>query len=91
MTPTLKRKFVLNNAEGLHARPATTLVKIANEFNAKLHLLHGNERVDLKSIMGVLSLGVPQGSEVVIEAVGDDADRALIKIIDFLNQLNLKK
>ncbi len=91
MTPTLKKRFVLRHPAGLHARPVTNLVKIANAFDAKLQLICKDEAVDLKSIMGVLSLGVPAGTEVFIKASGHDAEAALAKITDFFNQLQTTK
>ncbi len=60
------------NEVGLHARPATYLIQKANEYKCGLWIEEGERRVNAKSLLGVLSLGVVQGTEICI--VGDGAD-----------------
>ncbi|MFW6319858.1 MAG: HPr family phosphocarrier protein [Bacillota bacterium] len=86
----MRKDFVIANDQGVHARPATTLVKKANEFNSKITLHHENKSVDLKSIMGVLSLGIHRGSLITIEAEGEDAQAALRALTDLINDFNLQ-
>lgn len=67
----------MNNEQGLHARPADLLVKLANRFEAKIELVKDHERVDGKSILSVLTLAAVQGTQLCIEADGRDAEAAL--------------
>ncbi|GBG96925.1 phosphocarrier protein HPr [Lactococcus termiticola] len=65
---------------GIHARPATLLVQTASKFTSEINLEYKGKSVNLKSIMGVMSLGVGQGADVTISAEGADADEALATI-----------
>lgn len=84
----MEKEFVITNEQGIHARPATKLVQLANEFDSDLYLHYNGQTVDLKSIMGVLSLGVTRGSLVIIRAEGTDDNEALKKISKFFMELN---
>ena len=86
----MRKEYVLSNDEGLHARPATTLVSKANQFKSDLTITYEDTTVDLKSIMGVLSLGAERGSLVVVEAKGKDETDAIKAITEHIQQLNLK-
>jgi phosphocarrier protein len=76
----LRKKIIVKNKQGLHARPAASFVQIANKFDAKVTVKHGNEEVNGKSIMGILMLGAGKGSSIIIEAEGDDAHSALAEL-----------
>ena len=65
-------KITLKNETGLHARPATILVNQASKFSSNINLIYNGKSVNLKSIMGVMSLGVPTKATVEIEAEGED-------------------
>lgn len=82
--------FIISNEQGIHARPATALVQKANEFKSKSSITFEGRTVDLKSIMGVLSLGVTRGSMITIRIEGEDEIEALKGISRFIAQLNLK-
>ncbi|MBD1381622.1 phosphocarrier protein HPr [Metabacillus arenae] len=69
--------FIITNDSGLHARPATALVNTVNSFIAEVNLEANGRTVNLKSIMGVMSLGVSKGTTVKISAEGSDADEAI--------------
>ncbi len=86
----IRKEFVIAHPSGLHARPATLIVKIANRFDCELRITHEGETVDLKSIMGVLSLGVDKGALVVIEAEGEDELRAMEAISDHITEMNIQ-
>lgn len=86
----MRKEFVISNQEGLHARPATTLVSKANQFKSDITITYDDTTVDLKSIMGVLSLGAERGSLVVIEAKGSDETKAMEAISEHIRQMNLK-
>ncbi len=73
----LKKKFTIINKLGLHARAASSLVKVANSFDADVNISKDELRVNGKSIMGVLLLAASQGSIIQVEADGPDEKQAL--------------
>lgn len=80
---TMERKEYHVIAEtGIHARPATLLVQTASKFNSDINLEYKGKSVNLKSIMGVMSLGVCQGADVVITAEGPDEADAMAGITE---------
>jgi len=81
-----EKKFMITAETGIHARPATQLVNKAGQYEAEVTLEYKGKSVNLKSIMGVMSLGVGQGSEVTIKAEGQDAEDALKGIEEIMNQ-----
>ena len=74
---TLKKKLKVMNPQGLHARPASILVRIANKFESEIKFSKDNETVNGKSIMGIMMLAAEQGSEIEIEVTGDDEVQAM--------------
>jgi len=72
--PKIVKEIVLKNAQGLHARPAALFVQIATRYNSEVTIRRGDEVVNGKSIMGLLTLGVQPGSTIVLEIDGDDAE-----------------
>lgn len=73
----LKKEFMIINKLGLHARPASNLVKTASSFEADVHISKDDLRVNGKSIMGVLLLAASQGSTIQVETNGLDEEQAL--------------
>ena len=73
----VRKKIVVKNKLGLHARPAALFVQTANKFDSHIVVEKDNERVNGKSIMGILTLGAERGSSIIIEAEGEDADTAM--------------
>ena len=71
------KKLTVKNTQGLHARPAALFVQVANKFNSRISVKRGDEKVNGKSIMGILMLGAEKDSEIIIEAEGDDAQMAI--------------
>ena len=84
-----KREFHIIAETGIHARPATLLVQAASKFNSDINLEYNGKSVNLKSIMGVMSLGVGQGAVVTITADGDDAKEAIEAIADTMKKEGL--
>jgi phosphocarrier protein len=79
------KKLEIKNKLGLHARAAAQLVQTVNKFSAQVSLSADGQTVDGRSILGVMTLGAPQGTKIEIEADGDDAEkavRAIEKLID---------
>ncbi|EFB62966.1 phosphocarrier protein HPr [Lactobacillus gasseri] len=84
-----KREFHIVAETGIHARPATLLVQAASKFNSDINLEYNGKSVNLKSIMGAMSLGVGQGADVTITADGDDAKEAIEAIADTMKKEGL--
>lgn len=72
-----QKQFTVTADTGIHARPATLLVQTASKFDSDIQLDYKGKKVNLKSIMGVMSLGIGQGAEIVISAEGSDEQEAL--------------
>ncbi|MGX7200358.1 phosphocarrier protein HPr [Enterococcus nangangensis] len=86
-----KRDFHIVAETGIHARPATLLVQTASKFNSDINLEYKGKSVNLKSIMGVMSLGVGQGSEVTISAEGADEAEAIVAIEETMKKEGLSE
>lgn len=76
----IKKKLIVKNKQGLHARPAALFVQIANKFDSRITVRRDKEAVNGKSIMGILMLGAEKGSSIIIEAEGDDAHLAITEL-----------
>jgi phosphocarrier protein len=76
----IAKKVTVKNKQGLHARPAALFVQLANKFESTINVKKGKEKVNGKSIMGILMLAAGQGSQIVIEAEGDDAQTAILEL-----------
>lgn len=85
-TPTVRRLVKVVNPQGLHARPADMFVRTANKFGASVQITKGNESVDGKSILSILTLAAEAGSELEIAATGPDADQALVALCGLVEQ-----
>lgn len=75
-----EKTFEIINESGLHARPVTALVQAASRFASTIELEYNNKKVNLKSIMGVMSLAVAKGGIVRITAEGEDETEAIAAI-----------
>ena len=69
---------------GLHARPATVAVNAASKFKSEVKVAYNGKTVNVKSIMGVMSLGIPTQSEITISCDGEDEEEAIKQIEDIL-------
>ncbi|KZZ85234.1 MULTISPECIES: phosphocarrier protein HPr [Bacillaceae] len=72
-----EKTFKVTAESGIHARPATVLVQTASRFDADINLEYNGKTVNLKSIMGVMSLGIAKDSEIKITASGSDESEAI--------------
>ena len=71
---------------GLEVRPVAVLVQVANQYNSSIYVESGNKKVNAKSIMAVMSLGVKKGNEVIITAEGEDEEDAIAEIQKVLEE-----
>lgn len=78
------RKVIVRNEVGLHARPASLFVQTANKYLSRIYIELDGKRVNGKSIMGVMSLGVFQGEEITIIAQGEDETEAIEDLTDLI-------
>ncbi|MFJ5713498.1 phosphocarrier protein HPr [Neobacillus novalis] len=84
-----EKQFKVIADTGIHARPATLLVQTASKFDSEITLEYKGKKVNLKSIMGVMSLGIGQGADIKIAAEGSDADLALSSLEETLKKEGL--
>ena len=73
----VSKEVVINNQVGLHARPATFFIQKANEFKSSIWIEKDERRVNAKSLLGIMSLGIVTGSTVTLSAVGPDEEAAV--------------
>lgn len=81
----VEKTVVINNPQGLHARPAELFARLASQFESEIKVGRVDHMVDAKSILHVLTLGAAQGTELTLSAVGADAQdalEALVRLVD---------
>lgn len=81
----ISREVVITNAIGLHARPATFFIQKANSFKSSVWVQKEDRKVNAKSLLGVLSLGIAQGMSITLIADGSDEDEALAGLAELVN------
>lgn len=85
----VEKQFKVIAETGIHARPATLLVQTAGRYNADIDIEYKDKRVNLKSIMGVMSLGIGQGANIKIIVNGNDEEKALTDLGELLKKEGL--
>jgi len=83
----VSKEVIVKSATGLHARPATLLVKKASSFKSDVSIEFDGKKANIKSLIGVLSLGVTKNATVNVVSSGDDETLALEEIVKLLNSL----
>ena len=78
------KDVVINNQVGLHQRPATFFIQKANEFKSSVWVEKEDRRVNAKSLLGVLSLGIVGGTKIRIIVDGPDEESALNALVDLV-------
>ena len=71
------KEIVVRCESGLHNRQATYFVQKANEFESRIYLESGSRKMNAKSLLGIMSLGIATGTTVTLTAVGNDAEAAV--------------
>jgi phosphocarrier protein len=82
----MTKDFLVSNKLGIHARPAAMFVKTANRFSCDIFVEKDGEKVNGKSIMGLMMLAAGPGSKVTVHAQGHDAHKALIELETLINR-----
>lgn len=85
----VEKQFTVISDTGIHARPATLLVQTASRFVADIDLEFKDKKVNLKSIMGVMSLGIGKGAEIKIIVDGSDEQEALAALQQLMEKEGL--
>lgn len=81
-----EKTFTITAETGVHARPATLLVNKAGQFESEVEIAYNDKTVNLKSIMGVMSLGIPKGAQIKITANGSDEAEAINGIEEVIKE-----
>ena len=81
----ISRDITITNASGLHARPATFFIQKANTYKASLWIEKDERKVNAKSLLGVLSLGIAKDMTVTLIADGQDENAAIAGLVELVN------
>lgn len=79
------QEVTINNEVGLHARPATFFIQKANEFKSDIWVEKDERRVNAKSLLGVLSLGITKGTTITLLADGSDEKEAVAALSELVS------
>jgi phosphocarrier protein HPr len=82
----IEREATIVNQDGLHARPAAKIVRLASSFNSEIELFKDGMAVNGKSIMGVMMLAAECGSSIMVRADGPDAEQAVDAITQLVSE-----
>lgn len=82
----VEKRVVVKLPTGLHARPAALFVQEANKYVSEIFVQKGEKKVNAKSIMGIMSLAVAKGTEIVISADGPDAGKAVEALAEMISK-----
>ena len=82
----LKGKIKITNKLGLHARAAAKLSHLANRFSSDIFLLYNGDRVNAKSLLGILTLAASVGSDIELELDGKDEKKAFNEILSLFDR-----
>lgn len=87
----VKKNFVVTSQTGIHARPATDLVIAADQFKSNIKVTANDRTIDMKSIMGLMSLGMYKGQVFIMSISGEDEEDAMEKLTNLLLENGLAK
>lgn len=80
----ITKQILINIPNGLEARPVALLVQVASQYECSIHVVSEDKRVNAKSIMGMMSMGIASGETVTVEADGPDEKEAIENIEKYL-------
>lgn len=81
----ITKKIVIEIKSGLEARPVALFVQVASQFESSIYVEYGSKKVNAKSIMGMMTLGLAAGEEVTVIAEGPDEEEAIESIKKYLS------
>ena len=82
----MEKQVTVHLKSGLQARPAALFVQKASNFSSEIYIMNGNKKVNVKSIMGLMSLAISSGSTITLVADGSDEKQAIQSLEDFLKK-----
>lgn len=80
----IQKKMTINISTGLEARPVAVFVQVASQFDSSIYVEVGTKKVNAKSIIGMMTLGLDVGESVVVSADGADEEKAIAEIEKYL-------
>lgn len=80
-----KKPITIKIPSGLEARPVALLVQVASQYESNIYVEYGEKKVNAKSIMGMMTLGLSAGESVVVSAEGADEEEAIMNIEKYLS------
>lgn len=83
-----EKNVVINNEVGLHARPAASLVQFVKNIPGDVEIVKDGKVGNAKSIFNVMSLGVSKGTEITIRVIGEDEEKYVDEIVEFIENLS---
>lgn len=83
----ITRDIIVKSSTGLHARPATLLVKKASSFKSDVYIEFNGKKANVKSLIGVLSLAVTNGANITVSASGDDETLAVEEVCKLIETM----
>ena len=87
----IKKPITIQLSTGLEARPVAQLVQVASQFNSEIYVEIGRKKVNAKSIMGMMTLGLDSGEEITLSANGDDEEAAMTSIEKYLSNKSIDR
>ncbi|MBR2765364.1 MAG: HPr family phosphocarrier protein [Blautia sp.] len=81
----IRKPVTINLSTGLEARPVAQLVQVASQYESEIYVEIGRKKVNAKSIMGMMTLGLDAGEEVTLSASGTDEEAAMVSIVRYLS------
>ena len=84
-----ERKVVVSNETGLHARPAASLVQFVKNYPGEVKIIKDGKEANAKSIFNVMSLGIAKGTEITLIAEGEDEEKFVDELVDFLSLIHI--
>ena len=82
----MEKQIVVKSTVGLHASLAANVVQAANKYSVDINLIYHDKTIDVKSILGLMSLAIPSGENVIISANGAQAEAAIADIESILSK-----
>ncbi len=83
----VSKEITVKIASGLESRPVAMFVQVASQFKSSIYVALQEKKVNAKSIMGMMSLGVIEGESLTLIAEGEDEEKAIVKLENYLSEL----
>lgn len=80
-----KQVVAIEIASGLEARPVAMLVQVASQYDSEIYIMRDNKKVNAKSIMGMMTLGLDMGDSIEVSTNGTDEEKAMEAIVEYLS------